>query len=312
MNKTTYTLLIALMMAICPAVMAQNATDADDGIELLVPVPTPPEHLTTLSQRCNYILDHYWDNFNFKTAMSARKRFDKTFGTFLDFTPYASADTVMMVIDRLTTGMAKAKPEYLIDLAETAAKWTQGDTAEYQSDQLYTPFVRAVVNNKKIKGPQKARYQAQLLILESSSLGSRVPDLAFTDTAGVATSLYTLSKAPHKLIVIFDPDCADCRLSKARLSADYIIESLIDNNIIDLVALYPGEPDDELWQTEQKTMPKNWIVGAAPDIDRYFNLDKMPAIYYLDKDFDVMAKNVQTNNILEAFRNLLQIMQIPD
>lgn len=308
----------ALVLFSSLPVTAQDNASAneleDEDIELLVPIPEPPKSIERLDERSNYVLEHFWDNFGFKNAFSARKRFDKTLGTFFSVTPYATADTVHMVIDRLIKGIEKARPQNLLDLAEAAERWVHGDNAEYSSDELYYPFLEAVVRNKKAKGPLRARFEAQYRQLQNSRVGANVGDFSFKRPDGATMTLAEVS-TPHILLMFVDPDCPDCLLAKARLNADFVIESLVKNQIIGIVPVYPGEATDEKWLQSATTMPEGWIAGANPEADLLFEIPQTPTIYYIHNDGSgpvVKSKNASVDGILDAFHSLIQNTSAPN
>jgi len=270
---------------------------------LIVEIPTPPENLIRLDQRCNYIVDNFWKRCNLKSAFSSLERLDYTFGQFLAFTPYASADTVHMTIDNLIRGVEKANGKNLLPLAKIAEKWCSGDTAEYQSDELFYPFVKAVANSKKVKDPEKERFKALYRKMTNSRTGATVTRLDFTCPDGSQGSIDDI-KAPHVLIYFYEPDCIDCRLARARLAADYVLPALTEANLLKVVAIYPGEPDDE-WRADSESMPDGWIVGANPEVDMDFIIEHSPEIYYLDTSRKVIARNISVDNALNAFRALV-------
>ncbi len=311
MSNYKFFAIIAAFFAVyvsAPAYGQTDATKADDDIELLVPVPQPDKSIIRLDERCNYILYHFWDNFNFKNAFSARKRFEKTFGTFLEFTPYATADTVHLVLDRMIKDVAKAKPQMLLDLCEIAESYCHGDSAEYASDELYYPFVEAVVTNKKAKGPTRARFEAQYRQLQNSRVGSDISGFTFTRPDGTTMKLGDVS-APHVLLMFVDPECVDCRLAKARLSADFVISAFVKNDILDIVTVYPGEATDGEWASDAASMPEGWITGANPEADLDFEIPQTPTIYYAYRDDNgvvVKAKNVRVDNVLNAFHSIME------
>lgn len=299
------TAIVAVFTFSTTGIFAQTSSAADDNT-ILVPIPEPPASITRLDERCNYILDHYWDNFDIRQALSAKKRFHNTMGQFFAFTPYATADTVHMAIDRLIANVGKAKPQYLLDLCLAAEPWVHGDTAEYASDELYFPFVKAVVENKKVKGPEKARIEAQYRIISNSSVGVDASAFSFVTPDGQQKTLADVN-APHIMLMFVDPECIDCRLAKARFTADYVIDALVKNDIIDIVAIYPGDPSDEAWVKESsESLPKEWIVGANPEADLIFDLPQMPTIYYLDGKHIIKVKNVAIDNVLSAFHSLIE------
>lgn len=300
----------ATAVAVVLSTMTTVATAANP--EMLVEMPTPPDEIVRMDQRANYILDNFWKNCNFKSIFSSIDRLEYTMGQFFALTPLATADTVHIAIDRLIKGVTKAAPKQLPELARIAERWTYADTAEYQSDELYMPFVKAVVDCKKIKDAERARYEAQYKILSYSSLGSAVPDFTFIQTDGT-TGHFAEVSAPHILLMFFDPECADCRLTKARLSADYSVNWLCAKGVLKIVAIYPGEDCDK-WRAEALDMPDTWVKGSCEDADTMFAMPEMPMLYYLDKEHVIRAKQVRTDNALSAFQTLTRniVNSLPD
>jgi hypothetical protein len=279
------------------------AATAQNTSNLLVEMPQAPESITRLDQRCNYIISRYWDKFNPKSSFSSLERLDNTFGQFISLTPYATADTVHMAVDHLISVVQKAKPENLLTLAKIAEKWVYADTAEYLSEELYFPFIEAIVKDKKAKGPERARFQAQYDQLLNSRVGVKVNSLSYTKIDGTTGSLNDVT-APHVLLFFYDPECTDCRFAKARLSADYSLQTLIDNNIVAVMAIYPGDADED-WREDAKSLPESWIVGANPEIDRKFTMRYQPEIYYLDAERTIRVKDVAVDNILNTFKQFI-------
>lgn len=272
-----------------------------EAADLLVTLPTPPQSITRLDERCNFIVDKYWSTFNPKSSFSNRQKLDNTMGQFMAFVPYATADTVYASIDRLIASVAKAKPENLLTLAAVAEKWCYNDTAEYLSEELYFPFVSAVVNTKGVKGPEKARFAAQHKQLQTSMVGSQVVSLPFTKPDGTHGNISKV-RAQHIILMFYDPECTDCRLAKARLVGDYKIREMLDSKELAIVAIYPGEASAE-WKADAATLPDTWVVGAFPDADEYFTMRSEPEIYYLDAQRVIRVKDVPVDNIIRTFNS---------
>lgn len=302
-----YIAIALLFAALVPgAGKAIAQTDKADP-DLLVTMPVPPESLKRLDQRCNYIIYDYWNTFNPKSSFSSLSRLNHTLDTFFGLTPFATADTVHIAIDKLIDMVQKARPQNLLELARQAEQLTYCDTARYASEELYYPFVKAIANNKKASGPERDRYLHQFRQLDNSRLGATVADFEFTRPDGTKGRLSDVGTG-HILLFFYDPDCTDCSLAKARLDADISISNLIKHNILTVLAIYPGEPD-KAWQASAASMPEGWVVGAYPDADRVFTLDNQPEIYYLDRTRKVQAKDCTTDNILQAFAPLNQALE---
>jgi hypothetical protein len=290
-------IILGLVAIVCAITAHAQNTD------LLVEVPKVPENITRLDERCNYIVSKYWERCNIKSAFSSLHRLDATLGQFLDFTPYATADTVHMAIDNLIKSVEKTGAENVLKLGRLAEKWTYADSAEYLSEELYYPFCEAVAKNKKIKGAEKARFEAQYKQLTNSRAGVQNPMLQFTRPDGTVGTLADIT-APHVLLFFMDPECSDCRLAKIRLNADYAIDALVKNNILAIVAIYPGENDDA-WKEYAAELPAEWSVGYWPEAETYFTMDSTPMLYYLDPDRIIKVKNIAVDNVLTAFKQFL-------
>lgn len=284
--------------AACSLSMTAQTAPADPN--LLVTMPSPPDRLTTLTQRCNYIVDNYWKTFNPKSSFSSQGRLNHTLGTFFGFVPYSTADTVFMSIDGLLKQVAKAKPQNLLDLARMAEGWTYSDTAEVRSDELYFPFVEAVALNKKVKGAEKARFVYQYKQLLGSRLGQLAPDFEMTLRDGSKKKFSEVTPR-HIILLFYDPDCDECRAAKTRLDADFTISTLIRRKQAAVVAVYTG--DDPDWAAASADLPETWVVGKAPEAETLYTMMAQPEIYYILGDTrEIQAKDLSATELIEAFR----------
>lgn len=292
MKKFIYSIFtaIAITLGVSAPVSAQN----DDT---LFPYPVAPESITNLYQRCNYLVDHFWDKCNYSTAFMSRNKLDDAFGTWVGFMPYATADTVHIAVDRLIDKVKKSGPNTLT-LARMAERWLWADSAEIRSEEIYLPFARAAAGHKKISGADRARFAAQVKQIENSSVGSQLPPMKLVAPDG---SQSLLNDYDGKNVVIFfnDPDCTDCNMARVRLSADYNAKRLLDAGKLTIISIYPGEPDNAVWLTAATEYPQNWKIVAAPDADDYFDLRATPAIYLANGKV-IKFKNLPVDNLIDA------------
>lgn len=289
-----------MTLAAVACALSMTAQKTPDYANLLVTMPSPPDRLTTLTQRCNYIVDNYWKTFNPKSSFSSKDRLNQTLGTFIGFVPYATADTVFASIDGLLKQVAKAKPQNLIDLARMAEGWTYCDSAEVRSDELYFPFVEAVATNKKVKGPEKERFVYQYRQLLGSRLGQQAPDFEMTLRDGSKKKFSEVTQR-HVILFFYDPECDECRATKTRLDADFTISTLIKRRQAAVVAVYTGDNPD--WAADSADLPQSWVVGAAPQAETLYTMNAQPEIYYILGDTrQIQAKDLSATELIEAFR----------
>ncbi|MCH5219321.1 MAG: DUF5106 domain-containing protein [Muribaculaceae bacterium] len=272
--------------------------------DLLVDVPVPPAEITKLDERCNYIIDNFWKHFNFKSAFSSHDKMEATLGQFIAVAPYATADTVYAAVDNLIKGVEKADAKNLVPLAQMVERWCGTDTAEYASEEFMLPFAQAVANSKKIKGPEKEYYSAMAQRLGNSRTGVKPADFTFTTPDGT-TERFSDVTQPTVLLFFYDPNDFQSRLARTRLGNDYVVKTLTQHDLLKVVAIYPGEPD-ETWQADIDGISDQWIIGAAPGIDKWFTIKGYPQMYFLDEDRVITDKNFSTDAIIQYFGQFMQ------
>lgn len=264
--------------------------------------PSIPDSKTTLSERCNYLVYHFWERCNLKEIFTRKNDVDKAMNDWLSFMPYATSDTVHMAIDTFIADVAKTGGDNILLIGKTAEKYLYTDSAEIYSEELYLPFCKAVADNKKIGKADRARFQAQTQVLENSALGAKAPAFEFVTVDGEKKSFGDVIAS--RIIVFFnDPDCIDCMMARTRLSADYNANELINRGLLKVVCIYPGKPTKE-WKDAAASYPENWIIGASEDIDQYFDISEMPDFYYLDGKHIILGKHTHIDNLLAALMRI--------
>lgn len=287
---------IITALAIALPMTAQTTT------ETLFPIPTPPAEIEGFTERVDWILEHYWERCNIKSALSSRQKFANTIDTYLtEFVPNGSRRAAMRSIHTFLASLEK-HPAELLFVGERAEAMLYSDTAVIASDEAYLPFARAIAENKKIDRASKARFAEQARILGQSSVGMTAPDLVYTDAAGESHSL-AADTAAYVIVFFNDPDCLDCMIARGRLSANPTINNLIAGGVLKIVAITPDEMTDE-WREGSNLYPDNWSAGVAPDAYDTFDIRATPTFYILDKDHHILGKNVPLDQILNLFNAL--------
>lgn len=280
-------------------ILAGNLVGKADG---LFPYPIVPDSISTLTGRCNFLADHFWDFCDMKKAFSSRSRMADEFRGYLEILQLATPDTALAAVDVFTRKLDK-QPDDLVFLAEIAEAELYSDTAKAWVDELYIPFARAVVNNKRVKKPYKARFEHHARVLSNSLPGHKIPSLPYTRTDGT-TGDVAKDSAQVVLLFINDPDCSACRMARVRLAADVNTRELISDGILKIAAISPVEID-EGWKEEVSAYPADWIVGASPDIDMTLDLrGDMPVFYVLDRNGKIRFKHIDIDQVLDIMRQL--------
>lgn len=262
--------------------------------------PVPPESLETLTDRTNFLMEHFWERCNMKSAFSSLPKMREAFNDYVQFMPYADAAVVHASIDNLIKQVQK-NPRNLLALGEMAEGALYGDTAMVVCDECYLPFAKAVAEHKKIPAADKARFAYQAASLAGSQIGMEAPDFTFTTPEGETKTLAEVSRGAYVVLFFNDPECGDCELARVRLTADMNLNDLIDAGQIRVVSILPGEPTDE-WKERAKSYSGKWIVGSSPNVDEIYDMRVSPVIYYLDNKRKILSKSLDTDGLKEGFR----------
>ncbi len=262
--------------------------------------PTAPDTMQNLQSRCDYIVKRFWDRCNFDHGFRNPDKLNRAFGDWISMMPYASADTVYASVDALMARFQKKGPETL-ELASMAENWLYSDTATMRSSDIYVHFAKAAATSKKLSKAERARFTAQVQIIESSSVGSTVPGVPYVKADGSKGTLDDIKDNASILLFFNDPDCLDCRMARGRLSANYHTNQLIEKGQLVIVSIYPGDTDDENWEKSKAEAPANWITVAMPDAADYFDLSSTPLFLFLNSRHKVLAANLDIDYLLGAF-----------
>lgn len=286
------------LLLLASIIMSMVSVHADT----LFPYPQAPESLTSMEERCSFVVERFWDRCNINQAFSSRTRLQSSFNDFAQLIPYANAQVVHQSIDKLIDRVKK-NPQQLLAFAEMAEGAFYADTAKIICDEAYYPFARAVADNKKIKSAEKARFAAQAKILSGSQVNMTAPDFSYVTPDGAT---HKLSDLPSGYVILFfnDPDCSDCMMARVRLAADYNINDFVKRGQLNVVSIYPGDPADEEWKEVASRLPDNWIKGACADVDQIYDMRNAPVIYYLNNKHVILSKTMTASQLIDAFREI--------
>lgn len=280
--------------ALMPAVSLRAATGT------LFDYPVPPDSVTELQPRCDYIVERFWDRCNFDLALRNPDKFNTVFGDWVGIMPYASSEVVHSSIDKLMKRFEKKGADETLTLATMAEQWLYSDTAQLRSEEILLPFVTAAANHKKIKKEDRRHFQALEKMLTSSMVGSIVPDVPFIYPDGHDGSFADV-KQGSVLLYIYQPDDINASLTRIKLDTDRNARELIEAGQLAIVTLYPGEPD-ERWRKDVESFPSTWVNVAAPQASEYFDLRRLPAFYFLNTQHKVLARDLDADYLLGAFK----------
>lgn len=298
--KNKYYCISLLIITSFISAKGQNEEATETGaneivIQSLFEYPVAPEEMETLQERTDYIMENFWNPFDFKNRnVVDQSALNHAFDVYTSSMPYASPEKVIESTEKLIKNLKK-NPILSLQFAKAAEESLYGPRAKFWIDDIYIMFLKNIADNKDINVARKARYIDQLNILTKTSVDAQYPPFTYTDKSG-----NIISFKPSKeftLIEFGNPDCEDCRYTKLHLDISGTISDLLNDNRLEVMFIIPDDEDGTLLAMTDD-YPEKWTVGSSDDVMGVYDLRATPAIYILDKNGKIAAKNVSVDTAI--------------
>lgn len=276
---------------------ATSATQAPVERHELFPYPKPPEGMTMLRERCNFLVYHFWERADLKKVYNQPDGLNTAFGDWISFMPYCAPDTARMAINSLLREVGKDGKK-LLRTVQMAEAWTYSDTADFVSEELYRPFAAAAATSKKLSDADRKHYSQHVRRINASSMGQELPPLPYIAPDG--TQGLVEGTSPSTMVVLADPDDMESTTAGIRFSIDPSVKLLTDSALLRIVWLCPTQPTEEGRAALEK-LPDTWIKGFMPDYEDFFTLRIRPAVYLLEEHNRVILKDRPYQMALQVF-----------
>ena len=249
-----------------------------------------------------YMREHYWDKFDFA---------DTTFVNQIDSTKMLTAFAVYAagyVPDSLAykymprlmqrASTSKRMYTYFLMLAEGVL---HDPNSPLRNDEKYIPVLESAVQSEWLGEYERMPYEYDLEIARQNRIGRTANDFTYTLASGRTATLHNI-KADYTLIFISNPGCPMCREVKEQITTSPMMQELIERKELKVLVIYP-DTDLEAWREHLSDYPSSWINGYDADQriekERLYDLKAIPALYLLDKQKRVMAKDCTDVSYIE-------------
>ena len=263
---------------------------------------TVPLMITDPQSRAEYIITHFWDKFNFRDTMYCHVP-DITEQAFVDFIynfPLAAYNKVVEGVNKLldSAQVDVVMYNYFYKLAE---KYLYDPNSEIRNDDFYIPFLEHVVASPNVNDESKIRPQFLLQLAYRNRVGSKAENFVYTTASGSTGRLYNVS-ARYVLLMFYNPDCRECKLTTDEIKRSTVITSAITSGKLKVLAVYPDENLD-IWRNNLSDIPSSWINGYDKSLtvrtNQIYDLKAIPTLYLLDVNKNVLLKDTTVGLINE-------------
>jgi hypothetical protein len=311
MNRVVITYILLAVTACC-AVACESSREERTAVKSesvasvttdQLPLPSLPATLADPKSRATYIVSHFWDAMDFNdTVRSHDPEFmEQNFVNYLSLFSLVDDTDLAQSIASLLHKASTDTAAYSLT-ARIAYKYLYEPNSPMLNEDYYALFLRPLISDRSIDDAQRARYRYYLESINRNRPGSPAADFAYIDRNGKVNTLRNTTAASQFMIIFFDPDCDHCKAVISLLANSEGINNLINRGELTILAVY-AEGDMDAWKKSDTHIPDNWIAGydksGIEDNDIY-TLRAMPTIYLLNKDKNVILKDVLVNKVMDV------------
>lgn len=268
-------------------------------------LPPIPPMLTAPEQRADFLVKHYWDNVNFADTnyIHHEEVTEQAWADYCDILNHVPLQVAQAAVKKTMTQAEKEKKVYNY-LTELADKYLYDPNSPMRNEEFYIPVLEAMVASPILDETEKIRPKARLELAQKNRKGTKAFNFTYTVASGAQSSLYQI-KTEYTLLFINNPGCHACTEGIAAIKNSPIINKLMTEKKLQVLALYPDEELDE-WKKYQTEFPTEWINGYDKKLklkmENLYDLRAIPTLYLLDRDKMVLLKDAPATTIEEYLK----------
>ena len=288
-------ILFITALAVASLPMRAQVQLAEQQPGTLFAYPLAPDTCSTLEERCNFIITHFWDGFDISKPITDDAAFERTFRDFVDFFRYSHRNVVMSTV-RDFINKAQSNASNLQMVGRVAESALYGTEAEYWSDEVYVAFAKALAGSKQLPREVRDHYASQLARINSVQVGAML-DFEFVGLDGLKQHLSDLNA--KTFILLFLDDSTDSMIGRLRLSTDVALNALLNEGEATLVCLCANKYTAD-WASAAAGYADNWIIGCGENLAKDLDLRAFPVCYMLDDQHTILNKTLSVEALMTA------------
>lgn len=269
-------------------------------------LPEVPVMLQSSEDRLNFVVQHYWDNFDFKdtTYIHAPDVTEQALVNYLDLlvrVPSTLSDSCLV----RTMQQASQDRKMLGYFAETFRRYLFDPNSPLRNEALYESVGHFLTVSSLADEATRSRARHDLKLIAINRVGSIAADFIYTLPSGAQKRMHDI-RSPYTLLLFYNPDCHGCAETLAAMKTSAVLNNPTVMKQVKILAFYPDE-DREVWVKHQDEIPTAWINSYDKDLtvltEERYDLKAMPTLYLLDKDKKVLLKDVAVKEMEDYFEN---------
>ena len=186
--------LVFLLLSFLPAIhclQAQQARQSHPASQAFQMI-TIPNTLTEPEERAIYLVEHYWDNFDFQDTSYIDKpeALEQALVDYLDLARYVPSDTMAASVTALMN-QAEQNSSLFRHLASLMEKYLYTPESALKNEELFIPVLRSVIRSPQMSEVDKIRPSHLLELVLKNRIGSTANHIRY-NSIDDATAHYVI------------------------------------------------------------------------------------------------------------------------
>lgn len=269
--------------------------------ETLFEFPVAPDTCSNIESRCNYSVQHFWDNCNLSKPFEAKNDslLMEAMLTYFDIMKAGANVNVSLASVRDLMFKSQANHDNFTKLLSIAEYLLYFHDFEF-IDDLYLTFAKSGADATWLKKDVRNHYATQVKRIEASKLGGQLYDFEYTAITGARKHLSEVKSNANLYVLMFSDNSSGSSIERMRLSTDIAFGKAVESGQIEVINIIVGDVPKK-WDADSQSYSSTWLVGASKDVADKIDLRIMPCIYVLDQNFKVIAKNRTVDFVKSLF-----------
>lgn len=267
-------------------------------------LPEVPVMLQTPELRAKYVVEHYWDHFDFRDTAYVHLPdiTEQAAVNYMDILGLVPAEVALASLQGLVA-KASVEPVMMNYIWKLFFRYWHEPNSPLKNEDMFILFCKGVEQTPQagITLTEKAKHLRRMA--EKNRVGLPAADFVYTLASGKQGSLYGI-KAEYTLVFFYDPDCETCSEIKKAMKHSLRLKDMVDGGRMKVLTIYPDE-DVELWRERLYEMDDAWInghdKGQVLTMEQRYDLTSIPSFYLLDQNKKVLLKDADWRQVLHFF-----------
>ena len=265
-------------------------------------LPEVPVMLNTPELRLSYVVQHYWDHFDFRDTVYIHLPdiTEQATVDFMDLLQRVPQDEALSALVNLA-GKATVEPKMMSYFWDTLSKYWHDPNSPMKNEDMFILLCKGMEQTPQVQGYLKEKVAYLRELAEKNRVGMKAADFTYTLASGKQGRLSGL-KSPYTLVFFYNPDCHTCADIKQAMHRSIRLKDLVASGQMKVLTIYPDE-DVALWRNHLGEMSDEWIngydKGQVLTVEKRYDLSSIPSFYLLDKDKKVLLKDADWREVMQ-------------